>query len=304
MAKKQIKVGTTSRTEDIFIADSSSTTGAGKTGLVFNTAGLKAYYALPRAAAVAITLATQTVTGAFSSGGFVEIDATNMPGWYRFDLPDAALASGHGSAIHLSGAANMAMLPFEIELTGWDNQDATRGGLSALPSVAAGASGGLPLAVDASGRVDVLKVNGTSQTARDLGAQLDAAISSRAAIADYTSARATKIDNLDATVSSRGDASAASQTTINANVLLTATPAQVKTQMVAALSGDTYVEPGAVPAATASLADKVSWLFTLARNKMTQTATTQLVRNNADAGTIASSTVSDDGVTFIRGKFV
>jgi hypothetical protein len=38
--------------------------------------------------------------------------------------------------------------------------------------VAAGASGGLPLSVDASGRVDVLKVNGTSQTARDLGASV------------------------------------------------------------------------------------------------------------------------------------
>lgn len=42
----------------------------------------------------------------------------------------------------------------------------------AIPNVAAGASGGLPLSVDASGRVDVLKINGTSQTARDLGASV------------------------------------------------------------------------------------------------------------------------------------
>lgn len=40
------------------------------------------------------------------------------------------------------------------------------------------------LSVDANGRVDVIKVAGTSQTARDLGAQLDAAVSSR--MATYT----------------------------------------------------------------------------------------------------------------------
>jgi hypothetical protein len=42
----------------------------------------------------------------------------------------------------------------------------------AIPNVAAGASTGLPLSVDASGRVDVLKINGTSQTARDIGASV------------------------------------------------------------------------------------------------------------------------------------
>jgi hypothetical protein len=43
-----------------------------------------------------------------------------------------------------------------------------------IPDVAAGAANGLPLGVDASGRVDVLKVNGTNQTAVDLGARLGA----------------------------------------------------------------------------------------------------------------------------------
>jgi uncharacterized protein YdbL (DUF1318 family) len=103
------------------------------------------------------------------------------------------------------------------------------------------------LTVDASGRVDVSKVAGTAQTARDLGAQLDATVSSRMATftlptnfsamaitaggavtagtvsdktgyaltaaydpaktaaqsTDYTTARAAKLDNLDALVSSR-----------------------------------------------------------------------------------------------------
>ena len=42
----------------------------------------------------AITMVTQTVTGAHTDGGFVEVDATNCKGLYRLDLPDAAVASG------------------------------------------------------------------------------------------------------------------------------------------------------------------------------------------------------------------
>lgn len=119
------QAGTTSQTLNLFIADSSSATGAGLTGLVYNAAGLTAYYARPGAAAAAITLATQTPTGAWSSGGFCEISAANMPGWYRFDVPDACLAAGADSvAIHLKGATNMAPLPLELDLAAaahmWD----------------------------------------------------------------------------------------------------------------------------------------------------------------------------------------
>lgn len=146
MPKLAIQVASTSQTINIFVRDSSSTTGGGLTGLVFNTASLVAYYALPRAAAVQITLATlAAATSAYSSGGFKEIDATNMPGWYRLDLPDAAIASGRFVSIHLKGAANMAPLPLEIELTGWNNQDAVRGGLTALPNANAAAANGLPI---------------------------------------------------------------------------------------------------------------------------------------------------------------
>lgn len=53
-----------------------------------------------------------------------------------------------------------------------DMADAVRAGLTALPNTIAGANGGLPLSVDTSGRVDVLKVNGTSQTAGDIMASL------------------------------------------------------------------------------------------------------------------------------------
>ena len=70
-----------------------------------------------------------------------------------------------------------------------------------------------------------------------------------------------------------------------------------------ALATTTYAEPAAVPAATASIKDKIGWLAALARNKITQTATTQTLRNDADGADIAASTVSDDLTTFVRGEY-
>jgi hypothetical protein len=87
-----VKAGATSVSTDILIR--SKTDNTALTGLVWNTGGNIASYRRQGAARVAITLATQTVTGAYSSGGFVETDATNQPGLYRLDVPDAAFAAG------------------------------------------------------------------------------------------------------------------------------------------------------------------------------------------------------------------
>ena len=43
---------------------------------------------------MAIPLVSQTVTGAYASGGFCEIDAANMPGLYRLDVPNAIFTTG------------------------------------------------------------------------------------------------------------------------------------------------------------------------------------------------------------------
>ncbi len=134
--KQTVNVGATSRREYVFIQDTTSAVGAGLTGLVYNATGLIGYYVRPAGNATAITLATQTITGAYSSGGFIEIDATHMPGVYRFDVPDAVFAAGVEKAIvMLSGAANMAPVPLEYQLVAYDPDDATRLGLSLIPSV-------------------------------------------------------------------------------------------------------------------------------------------------------------------------
>lgn len=110
--------GDTSKTIDVFLPDSSSTTGAGLAGLVFNTSGLKCYYRKgATGSATAVTLATQTVGGAYSSGGFVEIDATNMKGAYRFDIPDTVLASAGASTLYFYGATNLAPTMVVVQIS-------------------------------------------------------------------------------------------------------------------------------------------------------------------------------------------
>lgn len=148
-----ITKGKTSKLIEIFIQDNSVTTGAGLTGLVFNSGSLTCYYVRNGgSSASAVTLVTMTL-GTWVSGGFKEIDATNMPGWYQFGIPDAVLATGADSAVLMfKGATNMAVVPIEIQLTSVDQQDAVRAGLSALPNASAGANGGLPTG-NASGQV-------------------------------------------------------------------------------------------------------------------------------------------------------
>lgn len=81
------------------------------------------------------------------------------------------------------------------------------------------------------------------------------------------------------------------------------TAAAVNAEVVDALATDTYAEHAGVPVATCSLEEKITWLFMLARNKMTQTAATATLRNDADSGDVATSTVSDNGTTATRGEW-
>lgn len=117
MAKRQILVGATDQTVDVFIQDSSSTTGAGLTGLAYNTASLTCYYRKGATGTpTALSLATQTVGGAHSDGGFVAVDGTNCPGQYRLDLSDTIVATAGMVTVHLKGAANMVPCVLEIEV--------------------------------------------------------------------------------------------------------------------------------------------------------------------------------------------
>lgn len=90
---------------------------------------------------------------------------------------------------------------------------------------------------------------------------------------------------------------------VDAKVTTRATPAQVNAEVLDVLTVDTFAEPAAVPAATSTLKDKILWLFALARNRITQTATTQTLRNDANDADVATAAVSDDGTTFVRDEW-
>lgn len=152
MAKLSIVAGATSQSVNVFVRDSTSTTGGGLASIApaggSLLSGTKLDYSFTgaNAARVNVSLAVlATVGAAYSSAGIVQIDNTNMIGWVRIDIPNAALATAKGRSVAflLWGGTNMAPTPFEIELTGVDNQDAVHFGITGIPNAAAGASGGL-----------------------------------------------------------------------------------------------------------------------------------------------------------------
>lgn len=80
-----IAPGSTSQSIELYL---------GATGLTASTSGLTARYNRTRTASVSIPLVARTIAQAWTAGGFAEVDATNMPGVYRLDVPDAAFAAG------------------------------------------------------------------------------------------------------------------------------------------------------------------------------------------------------------------
>lgn len=155
MAKLTVKAGSTSRIEHIFLLDSTSTTGAGKTGVT--TTGTTAYYIRNgQSTPTAITLDGTGTVGTYVSGDFLQVDSANMPGVYELHVPDAVFASATGvnHAVVMIKGTGFAPVVLEYDLVAYDPTDTVRLGLTALPNVAAGANGGLPTG-NASGQVTV-----------------------------------------------------------------------------------------------------------------------------------------------------
>lgn len=118
MAKQNIGIGSTGRSEYIYIIDSLSSTGLGKTGISYNTSGLNGHYVRNAGSATTITFASQTATGDWLSGGWAEVDQIRMPGIYRVDLPDAVFSSGSDKAVvFIKGVSNTIPVTLEYQLT-------------------------------------------------------------------------------------------------------------------------------------------------------------------------------------------
>ncbi len=80
-----------------------------------------------------------------------ELSSTNAPGWYTFDVSQSET---NADVLHFTGKSVTGSIQVAGQLIATDPPLYTT------------------LSVDASGRVDVIKVAGTTQTARDLGASV------------------------------------------------------------------------------------------------------------------------------------
>ena len=79
-------------------------------------------------------------------------------------------------------------------------------------------------------------------------------------------------------------------------------PEEIAAAVEALLSATTRSELASAPAANASLADKLTWLAQLARNKMQSTALQQTLYADDGTTVVATFAVSDDGTTATRGE--
>jgi hypothetical protein len=67
-----------------------------------------------------VSLVTQTVGGAFASGGFVEVDGTHAKGLYRFDPPNTYLNAPGITTFTFQGATNLRPHTLYVLCTGLD----------------------------------------------------------------------------------------------------------------------------------------------------------------------------------------
>ena len=269
----------------------------------------------------------------------IEIDATDQPGLYRVDWPDAAFAAGVREVILTVKCATAFTEHLRVEIDGevnvveWAGTDVVAG---AIPAAAADAAGGLVIS-DAGGLdVDTKLANTHEVTAARMGALtdwinggrldllLDLTLADTAELqADWANGgrldlivdailvdTSTTLHDALAVVDGNVDLALADTNELQSDdvpgliaALNNLSAANVNAQVLDVLNTDTFAESSSVPAATATLVAKIGWLCTLARNKITQTATTTALRNDADGGNISTSTVADDGTTYTRGEW-
>ena len=117
MAKLALTRGSTSVRCPVTLIDATSPTGGGLTGLTSASSGLKCSYARDGDASVTVVTLVSATFGTYTSSGFIQMDATNAPGDYELDLPNAAYAQGNWVKVKIWGAANLAQCDFEIQLS-------------------------------------------------------------------------------------------------------------------------------------------------------------------------------------------
>ena len=328
-----VTAGSTNVSVPFYFVDDVGGTAPGEptTGLLFSDieTGGSASYQRQGAARVDFTLVTQTAAGAHTDGGFVLIDDTEMPGVYRCDIPDAAVASGVDFVIiYLRAAAanNTITRPLKIDLTSVDLRDSVRGGMTALPNAAADAAGGLPIS-DAGGLdLDTKLANTNEVTVARMGALTDWIDGGRldllldaipttamrgtdsAALASVcTEGRLAELDaaNVPADIDTlKTDIGTAGAGLTDLGGMSTAMKAEIESEVNDAL--DTAIAELGVgaPTATPTIRTGLMLLYMALRNKtVVQTSGTDALEIYNNAGTkIAAKLLTDDGNDYTEAE--
>jgi hypothetical protein len=231
-----------------------------------------------------VTVTLSKAGGAFGAAGGTITEVSS--GWYKIALTTTDTNTLSDLAFHCTATA-CDPTDFVDQVVSFSTIDAVRGaGGTALPNAAPGAAGGLFIA-----GTNAATTVTTSLTTTFTGNLTGSVGSVTGAVGSVTGAVGSVTGNVSGNV------------TGSVGSLATQAKADVNAEVLDVLATDTFAEVSGVIAATSSIKDKINWLFALARNKITQTSTTTTLRNDADAGNIATSTVSDNGVTLTKGEW-
>jgi hypothetical protein len=203
--KEILKRGATSNIIRVFLQDSASTTGAGKTALTNTSSGLiiSTIADLEATATTYTSSATnvETITtlGTFaaptaSKCRFREVDATNFPGVYEIHIADARFAVANSTQLLISiQCTGVAPVYVEYQLVVVDLMNGVHFGLTALPNTAVTTNGSLITSGTGTAQLSVTSGNvsvGTIATNAITAASItDGVIASEvwnALLADYT----------------------------------------------------------------------------------------------------------------------
>ena len=209
--KQECKSGMTDYTVLVYIPDSASTAGSGKTGLV--AANLTVSYArVETDNDVTITDATSSLnnlaalTSAHSDWGLLEVSNTLAPGLYRLDIADAVFASGAWSAVVyvMVTTSAAAASPMEFVLVPQSPVDGTH--------VAAIGAGGITAASFAANAITAAKLD------PDVTTELQAGLATSAALTTVEGKIDTIDNNVDAILVDTAEIGAAGAGLTNINL--------------------------------------------------------------------------------------
>ena len=239
----------------------------------------------------------------------IEIDATDQPGLYRVDWPDAAFASGVREVILTVKCATAFTEHLRVEIVGYNPADGVRLGLTALPNAAADAAGGLPIS-DAGGLDLDGELNGIQADTEDIQSRLPAALTGDGNIkadALRISGDATAADNVELFFDGTGydatNSTVGAVTLVNglgANVITAASAAadfgtEIGVAAAVAVTTTAMTEAYAADGAAFTLAQAIYMIWSLLAER--SIAGTTLTAKKLNGSTTAMTFTLDDATT-------